>query len=177
MRGAFRGLSRHAAVILALKALHLAALLVWCAGLLALPLTLRWHDPDHSPGTQGRLLQITRGTYIWLATPAAVIAIGSGTGLMFAREVFVPWMFAKLLFVAVMVVVHVRVGLAVEKFKETPDKTPAPGAVWLALAAAATISGVLLLVLSKPAPPANLAPTWLSSPRDQPLPLAEPPIR
>lgn len=164
-------------MILALKALHVATLLVWCAGLLALPLTLRWHDPDHSPGAQDRLLQITRGTYIWLATPAAVVAIGSGTGLMFAREVFVPWMFAKLVVVAVMVVVHVRVGLAVEKLKEAPHKAPAPRAVWLAMAAAITISGVLLLVLSKPVPPANLAPEWLAFPRYQPLPVGEAPIR
>lgn len=164
-------------MIVAFKTLHLATLLIWCAGLLALPLTLRWHDPEHGPDTQDRLLQITRSTYIWLATPAAVIAIGSGTGLMFAREVFVPWMFAKLVVVAVMVVVHVRVGLAVEKLKETPDQAPAPRAVWLALAAAAAISSVLLLVLGKPVPPADLAPDWLATPRDQPLPIAEPPMR
>lgn len=164
-------------MIVALKTLHLATLLVWCAGLLALPLTLRWHDPDSSPARHGRLLDITRGTYIWLATPAAVIAIGSGTGLMFARGVFEPWMFAKLVVVALLVVVHVRVGLAVEKLKETPALAPTPGPWWLTLGAALAMCGVLLLVLAKPAAPADLAPAWLLAPRAQPLPVAEPPMR
>jgi uncharacterized membrane protein len=40
-------------MVAALKALHLAALILWCAGLLALPLLLARHDP-HQPQSTTR---------------------------------------------------------------------------------------------------------------------------
>jgi len=164
-------------VIVALKALHLATLIFWCAALLALPLTMKVHDPVREPGQRGRSQKLTHGTDTRLATPAAVIAIGSGTASMFAGGVFEPWMFAKLVTVALLVALHVRIGLELERMQEADGKPRAPRALRLTLGVAFTMACVLALVLAKPAPPPTWSPDWLSKPRGQPMPVAEPPKR
>ena len=164
-------------MIVALKALHLATLVFWCAALLALPLTMKEHEPVRDPDQRSRSKKLAHGTYTRLATPAAVIAIGSGTALMFASGVFEPWMFAKLVAVALLVALHVRIGLELERMQEADGKATAPRALRLMLGVAFTIACVLALVLAKPAPPLNWSPDWLSKPRDQPMPVPEPPKR
>jgi uncharacterized membrane protein len=182
---------------LALKALHLATLLVWCAALLALPLMLKWPRSGPAGGKHDALRRLLQATYTRLATPAAVIAIAAGTALLFAAKAFEPWMFAKLVAVALLVALHVRIGLVLEHLGQAAApghqpvdaaareraaaqalaRAPVRLALWLALGAALAMALVLLLVLAKPAPPAGLWPHWLLTPRHQPMPVAEPPKR
>lgn len=163
-------------LILALKALHIAALILWCAGLLALALMLQAHHPRHSQLDFARLRRLTHYSYTRLATPAAVVAIAAGTGLAFARGVFEPWFFLKLAAVGLLVCVHAWLGLAVSKIGETTG-LHTPPAAWLVMALALpAMAAALLLVLAKPQLSADALPEALQSPRYRPLPVDETPI-
>ena len=155
--------------IVAFKALHIAALLLWCAGLLALPLVLERHRSDESQARYARLRLFTHYGYIAVVTPAAVLAIAAGTALIWMRGVFVPWMFVKLLAVGALVALHVFVGHTVLLMSERRGAhTPPP--MWpVVLAAGIVMLAILLLVLGKPVLP-DLAPDWLRTPRYRSLP-------
>lgn len=158
-------------MVLALKALHVAALIVWCAGLLALALLLTVHDPQHGQSIFARLRRLTHYSYTGLVTPAAVLAIAAGTALVFARGVFEPWLFAKLAAVGVLVVLHAWLGLAVSKIGETAGRHQPPSARLAFAVALPAMAAALLLVLAKPELPAGLLPEALDAPRYRALPL------
>lgn len=162
-------------MITALKSLHIVALLVWCAGLLALPLMLARHDPQHSQATYARLREITQFTYIALLTPAAVLAVAAGVALIFVRHVFEPWMFAKLAAVALLVCLHAWQGHLLTQMGETRGERQSPSALLTIMLATPIITAVLVLVLAKPDLPASLLPAWLLSPLGRPLPVPETP--
>ena len=78
------------------KSVHIAALAIWCGGLLVLPLMLARHRPALVSEEYRLVRRATHVTYTLCVTPAAVIAVITGTWLIFLREAFVPWLFAKL---------------------------------------------------------------------------------
>lgn len=158
-----------------LKALHVSMLLLWCGGLFALPLMLARHDPAIGQSDYSRIRKATHFTYTLCITPAAVIAIASGTLLIFLREVFVTWMFAKLVTVALLVGFHVWVGYAVVAVAEKQGRPHSPRRVGLALVLlVGLILAILTLVLAKPELGEVPLPDWLISPRGQPLPFDVP---
>jgi len=156
------------------KALHVAAIIIWSAGLLALPLLLGQHEQDASQTQYGRLRRFTHYGYTRIVAPAAVIAIAAGTLLVFLREVFVPWMFAKLLVVGLLVALHAVIGGVIVRMGEEGRSAairPAP----VIGTAAILLSAILLLVLAKPVLDAASLPEWLESPRGRQLPVDEVP--
>ncbi len=80
------------------KALHIAALVVWCAGLLGLPLMLSKHEIGEGQASYSQLRLLTHRAYSYLVTPAAIIAISAGTVLIFLAGVFTLWMLVTILF-------------------------------------------------------------------------------
>lgn len=162
-------------MVAALKALHLAALILWCAGLLALPLLLARHDPHQPQSTYTRLRLLTDASFRLVMTPAAVVAIAAGTALVFAREVYQPWMLAKLAVVGLLVCLHAWQGVLVTKMGETAGQHPSPGTVRPISLAIGLMSVVLLLVLGKPEFAADRLPDWLNEPRYRALPMLEVP--
>jgi uncharacterized membrane protein len=165
-------------MITALKFLHIAALSIWCAGLIGLPLLLAKHDSDDAQQDYGRLRILTHRAYIGVVTPAAVIAIAVGTALIFLRGAFVPWMFAKLVGVGLLVLLHAWIGHVTVTVGERQGNY-APPRAWPAImltTSLAAMAVVLVLVLGKPLLSERLAPQWLLAPQDQPLPVDEVPI-
>ena len=76
---------RAGAVTTLLKFVHLAAIAIWSGGLIALPF-LFWQRRALQPGLDlDRLHRVTRLVYVELTSPAAFIAIGSGTALIFLQ--------------------------------------------------------------------------------------------
>jgi len=148
----------------ALKALHILALAIWCGALLALP-TL-FHQRSHTGDGDARheLHRITRRVFVGLASPAASVAIGTGTGLVFVAEVFTPWMFLKLAAVGALVGLHVRAGLVLLHLSRRDRRYPR----WRQFGATATTTGViaaiLLLVLVKPRLSMDGLPRWMVEP-------------
>lgn len=134
-----------------IKFVHLSALLGWCASLLALPSLLALFPLTQGRINRRRLRAGTRFVYIALASPAAVIAVVSGTALVHLMDAYAPWFFAKLTLVAAMVLFHAGCGKLVLVLRERPGMW-SPGLL-LALASLplALILGVLWLVLAQPA--------------------------
>lgn len=156
------------------KVLHIAALLTWCGGLLALPIMLARHDPSVLAEDYRRIRHATHNVYTLVVTPAAVTAVIAGTWLIFLRGVFVPWLFAKLLFVVLLVVAHVWIGYIVVKVAELPEDHTPPRPALPLLAVSVPIVAILILVLAKPAFDGISFPDWLLEPRGGQLPFEVP---
>ncbi len=56
---------------------------------------------------------IVRLVYVELTSPAAFVAIGSGTALIFLQATFVEWFSIKMVLVGIMAMLHVVAGLVV----------------------------------------------------------------
>lgn len=162
-------------MITAVKALHIAALIVWCAGLLGLPMMLRHLEPGQDQVTYAKLRLITHYAYTHVVTPAALIAVAAGIGLIFLRDVFAAWLIAKLAAVGLLACVHGFEGHVVLKAGEKKGDYDTPGAAWMIVPGAAMMSLILLLVLWKPPIPATAFPDWLTTPRGNQLPFPEVP--
>ena len=74
-----------------LKALHIAAIAGWSAGLLCLPSLYVQRCHVGSRDELHRLQALVRFAYINLVSPLAFVAVASGTALIFARSVVAPW--------------------------------------------------------------------------------------
>ncbi|MGX9849416.1 CopD family protein [Limimaricola litoreus] len=157
-----------------LKALHLGMLVLWSGGLFALPLMLARHDPAIGQGDYERIRRATHYAYTFCITPAAVITIASGTALVFLREVFVTWMFAKLVFVALLVSFHVWVGYVLVAVAERAGAHRAPRPLLPLLLLLLPILGILALVLAKPELGEIPMPAWLTEPLGRQLPFDVP---
>ncbi|WP_396594373.1 CopD family protein [Brevundimonas sp. R86498] len=147
------------------KAAHIIGLVIWVGGLLVLPLMLTRHSPDISRDDYRTIRTASHITYTLFVTPAAVIAVIAGTWLIFLREVYVPWMFAKLAFVAALVMAHAWIGHVVARVGEEPSEhTPPAAYVPIALVIVPVLM-ILTLVLAKPVLGWIAFPDWLTEPR------------
>lgn len=147
-----------------LKAIHIAAIAIWSAGLICLPglHVQRAHVAEDT--SLHRLHRLVRFLYIAMMSPAAFIAIGTGTALIFLRETWAPWMGLKLVFVGLMTTTHILTGLVVSRLFD-PGQVYAP---WRYVAVTAftllIVSAILIVVLAKPDLP-PLLPAWMYEPR------------
>ena len=145
------------------KALHLATIAIWAAGLIALPglYVQRTHVPDEP--SLHRLQALVRFLYVGVLSPAAFVAVGSGVGLIFLRETFEAWFTAKLAFVGALVTIHILTGLVIIRLFEAGNVYP----VWRFAAVTATtvlvVAAILFIVLAKPDLP-DLLPDAMSEP-------------
>lgn len=157
-----------------IKALHLAALVLWCGGLFALPLMLSLHDASAGQADFTRIRHVTHFGYIVAITPAALVAIGSGIALIFLREAYAPWLFAKLVVVALLVAFHAWVGSVLVRVAETEGVHPPPRPLLPMILLLAPILAILTLVLGKPDLHLIPLPEWLMRPQAGQLPFAAP---
>ena len=132
------------------KFVHIAALLCWCASLLALPLLLNHYRGVRiqSQFTQFRL--VTHFGYIAFASPAAVLAVAAGTVLIFMADLTDPWLMIKLVFVAGMALVHAWLGHLILRTGETAGRYQMPNPLIALGFAVPQMVVILLLVLTKP---------------------------
>lgn len=156
------------------KALHLIGLSIWCGGLMVLPLMLSHHDPAVSQGDYKVIRRTTHLIYTTVVTPAAVVAVIAGTWLIFLREAFVPWLFAKVAIVTGLLALHAWIGHTIVKIAEEPGrhKTPSPYLAMTGVLGCAT--AILVLVLGKPDLHWIAFPDWLLTPRGGQLPFEVP---
>ena len=163
-----------AAAIPYFKTLHIGALFIWCGGLMAMPLMLSRHDPADTQEDFRRIRRATHLTYTIAVTPAAVIAVIAGTWLIFLRETFVPWLYAKLFFVAVLVLAHAWIGHILVTVAETKGSHRPPGPYLPVAAVLGPALAILVLVLGKPDLGGIEFPDWLLEPRGGQLPFDVP---
>ena len=133
------------------KFIHIAAIAIWAAGVVRLPglYVQRAHVKDREALL--RLQRIVRFAYVALISPAAFLAVVSGTALIFLRQTFEPWFSVKLAFVGMLAVLHVLTGLVVIRLFREGEVYP----VWRFVVATVVSGGVVVaiffLVLAKPA--------------------------
>ena len=133
-----------------LKFVHLAAIAVWSGGLLALPF-LFWQRRALPVGRDlDRLHRITRLVYVELTSPAAFIAIASGTALIFLQATFAEWFTIKMVLVGLMAMLHVVAGLVLHQLFSPTGRFGRFSFVTLASTYAVLIIAIVWVVLAKP---------------------------
>ncbi len=157
-----------------IKAAHLVFLCIWVAGLFALPRILARHDRTIAQEEFNQIRRATHFGYVWVITPAAVLAIASGTLLVFLREVFTGWAFAKFVLVAVLVGVHAWIGHTIIAVAETEGRHEPPEPLFPTLVITGLVIGILALVLGKPELDELPFPGWLTQPLGRQLPFDVP---
>lgn len=133
-----------------LKLLHFAALLCWCGSLLYLPALIA----SSAQGNHSRLHPETdypvRLVFTLFATPAALLAIGSGTLLFLLAGKWAGWLALKLAAVAGMALCHALCGVLVLRLERQPERALALECTGLGSLAALLVALTLWLVLAKP---------------------------
>jgi len=137
-------------MIAALKFLHIAALLCWCAALIGLPMLLAQYRGARSQSRFAEFRQMTHYGYIGFACPAAVIAIGAGTALIFAADLRDDWLMLKLVFVAGMALVHAWLGHLILQSGEGEGRYRMPPPLIALALVLPQMAVVFFLVLAKP---------------------------
>lgn len=134
-----------------LKLLHITAVILWCGALLYLPGALAATAaavPGAVPAdTRHRLL---RPFYTLVATPAALLAIASGTAIFVFQDVMAVWLMAKLGVVGLLVLGHGVCGLLVLRV-ERGEYRWTQGLAWFIVATTLLwLAAIAWLVLEKP---------------------------
>lgn len=134
-----------------LKFLHIVALVVWCGALLYLP-ALVWQGASREPrsGFGGDAPPVPRFLFNTLATPAALLAIASGTLLFLIHGLLGGWLVFKLAAVTGMVVSHALLGWLILRLEEERFGGLKAASLACALLAGLGMLAVIVLVLSKP---------------------------
>ncbi|WP_332675143.1 CopD family protein [Aromatoleum sp.] len=136
-----------------LKLLHFAGLICWCGALLYLPALVAAAGDENSQYRVDRAW-MARQLFIAFATPAALIAIGTGTALFLRDGIVAPWLVLKLVAVAGMTVCHIGCGGLILRIERHLELDQPPAGIWLSvftgIVSAAFIGAALWLVLAKP---------------------------
>ncbi len=134
-----------------LKLIHIAAVAVWAAALLYLPGLFAAHPArSHSESEFKQLRHQTRLVYVGLMSPAAVIAVVSGTALVFLAASLGGWMVLKLMTVTGMVMLHTYMGRLMGLLYEAPELRRPATHLLLLIPATLLIVAVIVLVSWKP---------------------------
>lgn len=134
-----------------LKFVHIPAIAVWAAGLICLPFLNRQRERVRTETELHRLHSMVRFFYVVIVSPAAFIAIASGTALIFAQHTFTLWFSLKLLLVGLLVGIHMRIGHVILRVFDRPSGWPAWRHRAMTIVAASTALSVIAVVLIKPA--------------------------
>lgn len=133
--------------------LHIVTLIFWCAALLYLPALIAGvhsrstaiDEPAHRYGSVARFVFTT------IATPAALIAITTGTLVFLLNRTVEVWLIGKLTLVTGLAVAHTFAGILLLQTQVRSDKPIArwcrilSGVLWFLMI------GILVIVLAKPA--------------------------
>ena len=97
-----------------------------------------------------RLHRMTRFVYVEMTSPAAFIAIGSGTALIFLQATFQEWFSLKMVLVGTMVMLHVLAGLLLVRVFSPDGRFGLFSHVALTSAYLVLITAIIWIVLAKP---------------------------
>ena len=134
-----------------LKFVHLATIALWSGGLIVLPF-LFWQRRGLAAGLDlDRLHRMTRFIYVGILSPAAFVAIGSGTALIFLQATFREWFTLKMVLVGALVMLHVLAGLVATRVFVPDGRFGSASCVALTGSYIVLIVAIIWVVLAKPA--------------------------
>lgn len=133
-----------------LKLFHFIALIGWCGALLYLPALIAAGTRSNDALFYRDHAHLTRMVFTLVATPAALLAIGSGTALFVRESIFQPWLILKLTVVAGMVLCHAFCGVLILRIERFPERAIGRECLVTGVLLAALIVTALWLVLAKP---------------------------
>ena len=141
---------RQSLLIALLKFVHITMIAIWTAGLVSLPglYVQRAHVKDKD--SLYRLQMMVRYAYVTVISPAAFIAVASGTVLIFGQQTYAPWFSVKLLFVGVLVILHVLTGLIIIRLFNEGETYPAWRFVMATAITVVVVAMIVFLALAKP---------------------------
>lgn len=132
-------------------ATHIATLGLWCAALLILAGLYAAPPPADERADTQRHAIMCRYVFVLLGSPAAIVAIISGSALVALRGVNGSWLLFKLAIVALLAMYHVYCGRLLHAQEQAPlPKPPLWKGPLLILVPVLLISTILVLVLAKP---------------------------
>ena len=133
-----------------IKLLHIAAFAAWSAGLVYLPALFAEHDRVERGEPYRQLRHRTRLTYVAFTSPAAVIAVVTGTLMIPLVATMGIWLLFKLAAVGLMVLVHVYFGRLMGLLYDNPHMRRPAQHLMLLVPVLVVISLVLVAVTTKP---------------------------
>jgi uncharacterized membrane protein len=133
-----------------LKFIHLAMIAVWSAGLIVLPLLFWQRRSVETERELDQLHRLTRFVYVEITSPAAFLAIGSGTVLIFLQTTFLEWFSLKMVLVGILVMLHVLAGLTLAHLFEPNGHFGRFSCIALTTAYLVLITAIIWVVLAKP---------------------------
>lgn len=133
-----------------LKLVHFAALLVWCGTLLYLPALIAAGTQANQPVFYRDHTHVMRMVFTLVSSPAALLAIASGTALFLGAADLAPWLILKLSAVALLVIGHALCGVLILKIEVQPESRIRFWCSALGGSMAILVGAVLWLVLAKP---------------------------
>ncbi|MFB2552242.1 CopD family protein [Ensifer soli] len=133
------------------KFVHIAAIALWAAGIVSLPGLYVQRAHVRERDALLRLQRLVRFSYIAVVSPAAFVAVASGTALIFLRQTFEPWFSVKLAFVGLLAVIHVLTGLVVIRLFREGEIYPVWRFVTATVVSGGVVIAIIFVVLAKPA--------------------------
>lgn len=137
-------------LVVAFKFIHIVAIAFWACGLIALPFLYRERPRTREGADLHRLHRFVRVFYTAMLSPAAFVAVGSGIVLIFLQQTFEAWFSAKMLLVAIMVLLHVTSGLLILKLFEPGAHYHTARFILVTILNVTVVTAILALVLGKP---------------------------
>ena len=133
-----------------IKALHIAFMVTWFAGLFYLPRLYVYHAmSDDAPGIE-RFKIMERKLFFGIMTPGALFTIASGAWLWHGYGFSGGWLSAKLALVAVLVAYHAYCGKLLFDFKHDRNRHGHVFYRWLNEFTVVILFAVVILVVVKP---------------------------
>ena len=133
-----------------LKFVHLAAIAIWSGGLFVLPFLFQQRQGLVAGPDFDRLHRLARFVYVEATSPAAFVAIASGTALIFAQATFEEWFSLKMLFVGALVMLHVVAGLVLLHLFAPEGHFGRFSSAALTSAYVVVVTAIIWIVLAKP---------------------------
>lgn len=150
-----------------LKLFHVSAVILWAGALLYLPLAIAASSSRRKSTTPAALKHVEhadvsiesdaperrtlRGLFVGVATPFALLAIGSGTALFLLYGPMANWLVVKLGFVSLLVLGHAACGMLVLRVERREARSGTALAGYAVAAVSLTwMAAIAWLALQKP---------------------------
>ncbi len=133
-----------------LKGAHIVTLALWAGGLFALPVMLALQPDVPERSAYVRLRAMSRFAYVALISPAAILAIVTGSALIPLVELEGAWLALKLTGVAGMAVFHALCGHLLSELRFEPEAYRPAALQALIVIPLLLIPAVLYVILARP---------------------------